>query len=164
MSGLSSWSVEIVDCPFLQGNVLLLSMQNRFGIVALHFTAAIPRLDAHLLPLEMPKQLEEVGDEIVAMAWDKRGERLAVALNTGILAILSTKWSPLLSVSLVGMISGPRSRYAKILVLCLVWNHLCTLKPCYCTAVFSGKTVWRIQVMTWLSISHSTAASKAVPS
>ena len=104
--------INLLPCPLLQGNVLLLSMQNRFGIVALHFTAAIPRLDAHLLPLEMPKQLEEVGDDIVAMAWDRRGERLVVALNTGILAILSTKWSPLLSVSLVGMISGPRSRYA----------------------------------------------------
>eukprot|EP00958_Prasinococcus_capsulatus_P026613 scaffold4902_cov377-Prasinococcus_capsulatus_cf.AAC.3 len=85
--------------------------------MALHFTAPTPRLDAHLLPLELPKPVEEAGDEVVAIDWDSKGQRVAIALDTGILAILSTKWSPVLSLSLVGMIGGPRSRRWLINVL-----------------------------------------------
>eukprot|EP00245_Coleochaete_scutata_P012996 TRINITY_DN5168_c0_g5_i1.p1 TRINITY_DN5168_c0_g5~~TRINITY_DN5168_c0_g5_i1.p1 ORF type:complete len:127 (+),score=22.71 TRINITY_DN5168_c0_g5_i1:74-454(+) len=85
-------------------------------LAAIYFAAKPPNLDAHLLPLDLPGIPQAVDNEkigISSMAWDGRGERLAVYFTSsnpntpGTLALYDVRHTPIISASLVGYIHGP---------------------------------------------------------
>ena len=83
-------------------------------LVALHFTLGPPSLDAQLLPVDLPMPAAD-GDgapsppSVRSLAWDSTGERLAVATAGGRVVLLSSRLDPVLSLSLVGAVEGPRA-------------------------------------------------------
>lgn len=110
--------------------VLLLSFSSVDHLVALHLVSHPPSLKAHMLPVTLPdlrlggehgssssrqqqQQQRPYHECIIAdMAWDAKGERLAVALQpphtaAGMVAIYATATDPVVNAILVGLAKPP---------------------------------------------------------
>jgi len=119
----STWSSErwgdgpadaLVDAVWgRDGRSLLLAQGARLS--SLHLTADPPTLAAQVLPVALPELARGGGGDrgpIQAMAWDRRGQRLAVAVAlpggggggaaAGVVALYDTRSDPILSVRFVG--------------------------------------------------------------
>eukprot|EP00252_Welwitschia_mirabilis_P015064 TRINITY_DN33199_c0_g1_i1.p1 TRINITY_DN33199_c0_g1~~TRINITY_DN33199_c0_g1_i1.p1 ORF type:complete len:486 (+),score=79.74 TRINITY_DN33199_c0_g1_i1:44-1501(+) len=97
------------------GQMLLMAFSESLTLGALHFAGRPPSLDAQLLPVELPEIGSITGGfgNIEKMAWDGRGERLAVSYSggdpiyAGLIAVYDTRRTPIVSALLVGFIRGP---------------------------------------------------------
>ena len=94
------------------GGVLLMSLERTAPVAALHFTRGPPSLEAQLLPVELPAAPgddERNQPKVRSLAWDAAGERLAASLEGGRVLLFSSRLDPVLSLSLVGEVVGPRA-------------------------------------------------------
>ncbi|PSC76031.1 transducin WD40 repeat [Micractinium conductrix] len=108
---------ELVEaCWAPDSRSLLLAYENSPQLVSLHFTGEPPSLQAQLLPLPLA-ELSATGGAgasrqplVRAIAWDPRGQRLAVALGgahpaAGSAALFDTRCDPILTARFIGFLS-----------------------------------------------------------
>lgn len=92
-------------CWHSSGRLLMLGFAGTASLATLSFTEPAPSLDCQLLPLPLPGIAEAAGG-VQTVAWDDSGERLAVGLSSGKLALLAAECSPLPSAKFIGWIEG----------------------------------------------------------
>ena len=79
----SATAGRLIDaCWSPDARSVFIAHANSFSLSSLHFTAKPPSLSAQILPLLLP-ELDCNGTVLERVAWDPRGQRLALALSRG---------------------------------------------------------------------------------